>query len=93
MTFITDEILSEGGITGTTISGGTLFGDGSNLTGVDFTGGTVTGATDFTGGLTANTISATTITGTTIYGDGSNITNLPFNYGKSWTIANNYQMI
>lgn len=64
MTFITDEILSEGGITGTTISGGTLFGDGSNLTGISssgtFTGGTVTGATNFTGSLSASTISATT---------------------------------
>jgi hypothetical protein len=41
-------------------------GDG-NLTWVvptssTFTGGTVSGATNFTGGLTANTISATTIT-------------------------------
>jgi hypothetical protein len=64
MTFIVDDILSEGGITGTTISGGTLFGDGSNLTGISssgtFTGGTVTGDTNFTGGLSASTISATT---------------------------------
>jgi len=34
-----------------------------------FTGGTVSGATNFTSGLTASTISATTI-----YGDGSNLT-------------------
>jgi hypothetical protein len=45
----------------------------------DKSGGTVSGATIFTGGLSANTIStttisATTITGTTIYGDGSNLT-------------------
>jgi hypothetical protein len=59
-TFISEEILSEGGITGTTISGGTFYGDGSNLTGVSgggtFTGGTVTGFTEFTNGLSANTI-------------------------------------
>lgn len=78
MTFITDEILSEGGITGTTISGGTFYGNGTNLTGVpaEFTGGTVTGATNFTGGLTANTFSATTISGGTFYGDGSNLTGI-----------------
>ena len=39
-----------------------------------FTGGTVSGPTTFTSGLTSSTISATTITGTTIYGDGSNLT-------------------
>jgi hypothetical protein len=64
MTFITDEILSEGGLTATTISGGTLFGDGSNLTGISssgtFTGGTVTGATIFTAGLSATTLTFTT---------------------------------
>jgi len=47
-TFITEEILSEGGITGTsvsatTISGGTFYGDGSNLIGVSSV--TVTGLT------------------------------------------------
>lgn len=46
-------------ITFTTVSGGTF-----NVTGITtsspFTGGTVTGATIFTGGLSANTISATT---------------------------------
>lgn len=50
-------------ISATTISGGTLYGDGSNLTGIgggSFTGGTVTGPTNFTNGLSANTISATT---------------------------------
>ena len=36
-----------------------------------FTGGTVTGPTNFTGGLTASTISATTY-----YGDGSNLTGI-----------------
>jgi hypothetical protein len=50
-----------GGLTATTISATTLFGNGSNLTGIpSFTGGTIAGATRFTGGLTANTISATT---------------------------------
>ena len=77
-TFITEEILSEGGITGTTISGGTFFGNGSGLSSVtaSFNGGTVTGGTNFTGGLTANTFSATTITGGTFYGDGSNLTGI-----------------
>jgi hypothetical protein len=60
-TFISENILSEGGITGTTINGGTFYGDGSNLTGVSgggtFTGGTVNGFTEFTNGLSANTIS------------------------------------
>jgi hypothetical protein len=36
-----------------------------------FTGGTVSGATNFTGGLSANTISATTITGTSMTVNGS----------------------
>jgi len=36
-----------------------------------FTGGTVSGSTNFTNGLTANTISATTY-----YGDGGNLTNI-----------------
>lgn len=67
-TFITEEILSEGGITGTsvsatTISGGTFYGNGSNLTDLPstFTGGTVTGNTNFTGGLSANTFNIITI--------------------------------
>ena len=46
------------------LSATTLYGDGSNLTGISgggsFTGGTVTGPTTFTNGLSANTISATT---------------------------------
>ena len=63
-----------GGLTATTISGGTFFGDGSGLTNVSatFNGGTVTGATNFTGGLTANTIS-----GGTFFGNGSGLTNIP----------------
>jgi hypothetical protein len=42
------------------ISGNTFYGDGSNLTGItaggSFTGGTVSGATTFTNGLSADTI-------------------------------------
>ena len=38
-----------------------------NLPPATFTGGTVSGATNFTGGLTANTISATTVSATTYY--------------------------
>jgi hypothetical protein len=56
-------------VTGGTYSGSTIIfrnntGGTFNVTGITtssaFTGGTVTGATSFTGGLTANTISATT---------------------------------
>lgn len=70
MTFISNNIESEGYITGntvtansisaTTISGITFHGDGSNLTNVNsiFTGGTVTGNTIFTGDVN---VSGTTI--------------------------------
>ena len=44
-----------------------LGGGGSST----FTGGTVSGATNFTGGVTANDISATTITGTQMIIDGT----------------------
>jgi hypothetical protein len=61
------DILSETyfyeGLSATTISGGTLFGDGSNLTGVGtvpFSGGVVTGFSNFTNGLSSTSISATT---------------------------------
>lgn len=47
------------------LSATTLYGDGSNLTGISgggsFTGGTVTGSTTFTNTLSANTMSATTL--------------------------------
>lgn len=47
------------------LSATTLYGDGSNLTGISgggsFTGGTVTGDTTFTNTVSANTISATTL--------------------------------
>ena len=67
-TFISEEILSEGGITGTTISGGTFFGDGSGLTNVSatFNGGTVVGDTNFTAGLSANTFVVTSVSATTV---------------------------
>lgn len=51
-----DEVICESGLTATTISATTYL----NLPPAEFTGGTITGATQFTGGLTANTISATT---------------------------------
>ena len=60
-----DSSLSEQIITGdlivtNVISGATFYGDGSGLTGVSgggtFTGGTVTGPTEFTSGLSADTI-------------------------------------
>jgi hypothetical protein len=51
-----DEVICESGLTATTISATTYL----NLPSSTFTGGTITGPTNFTGGLTANTISATT---------------------------------
>jgi len=51
-------------------SASSLGGGGST----PFTGGTVTGATRFTGGLTANTISATTITAGTFWDGSVNLT-------------------
>jgi hypothetical protein len=64
---------SSGTLSLTNNSGGTV-----SVTGLTtpFTGGTVTGLTNFTSGLTATTISATTISGGTLYGDGSNLTGL-----------------
>ena len=60
-----DSLLSEQIITGdllvtNIISGATFYGDGSGLIGVSgsFTGGTVTGPTEFTSGLSADTIYA-----------------------------------
>jgi len=50
------EVICESGLTSTTISATTYY----NLPSSTFTGGSVSGATQFTGGLTANTISATT---------------------------------
>lgn len=60
----------------------------TGTTGSNFTGGTVNGATNFTNGLTANTISATTISGDTFYGNGSNLTNVPNIYNSNGTIQN-----
>ena len=59
---ITGSLTGITSISAVTISATTLYGNGSNLTGISggFTGGTVTGATSFTAGLTANTFSATT---------------------------------
>jgi hypothetical protein len=69
--------------TGTT-SGGTLSGEYLPLS-----GGTVTGATIFQSGLTANTISATTISGGTLYGDGSNLTNVQNIYNNDGILTGN----
>jgi hypothetical protein len=60
-----NSINSTNDLTSNTISATTYY----NLP--TFTGGTVTGPTNFTGGLTASTISATTY-----YGDGSNLTGI-----------------
>jgi hypothetical protein len=64
-----DKFITQGGT-----SSKYVMGDGSLSNG--FTGGTVTGSTSFTDGLSANTISATTISGVTFYGDGSNLTGI-----------------
>jgi len=57
---VPEQIINGNLIVTNVISGTTLYGDGSNLTGVSgsgmFTGGTVTGPTEFTNGLTANTV-------------------------------------
>jgi hypothetical protein len=60
-----------------------------------FTGGTVSGATNFTGGLTANTISATSITSTTLSVASSAITfsNLSSTNNKRIITANNLGQI
>lgn len=67
-TFISENIISEGGLTGTsisatTITGGSFSGDGAGLTNVPatFNGGTVTGATTFTS--TVNVSGTTTVGG------------------------------
>jgi hypothetical protein len=52
-------------------------------------GGTVSGTTNFTGGLTANTISATTISADTFYGDGSNLTNVQNIYNTNGFLFTN----
>lgn len=65
------EVICESGLTSTTISATTYL----NLPSAIYTGGTVSGATQFTGGLTANTISATTYQNLPVSGitAGSNI--------------------
>ena len=59
--FVTGGTYSDGTVTFTNTTGGTFDVTGlPTSTGTSFTGGTVSGATNFTNGLTANTISATT---------------------------------
>ena len=67
-----------GGLTALTISATTYL----NLPSATFTGGTVSGPTNFTGGLTANTISATTFSG-----NGSGLTNVQNIYNSDGTIS------
>lgn len=67
------------------LSDWSIFQSGS---GGDFTGGTVTGNTIFTQGVTA-----TTISGGTLYGDGSNLTNIPDKYITNLSFNNsNYDL-
>jgi hypothetical protein len=67
-----------GGLTALTISATTYL----NLPSATFTGGTVSGPTNFTSGLTANTISATTFSG-----NGSGLTNVQNIYNSDGTIS------
>jgi hypothetical protein len=60
---VTFNIVTTGTMSATTFSGGTFVGNGSGIFNAPYlpiSGGTVTGSTQFTNGLTANTISATT---------------------------------
>jgi hypothetical protein len=77
---VTGGTYSSGTATFTNNTGGTFNVTGFS-TGTSFTGGTVTGATNFTGGLSASTISATTISATTIYV--ANMPELPFADGTT----------
>ena len=71
--FVTGGTYSSGTAIFTNNTGGTFSVSGfSDAT--SFTGGTVNGATNFTNGLSANTISATTISGGTFYGNGLELT-------------------
>ena len=73
-----------GGLSGTSISATTFYGDGSHLTGIgdldnnylDLSGGTINGNLTVTGNTTSNTLSATSISATTFYGDGSHLTGI-----------------
>lgn len=58
--YVTGGTYSSGTATFTNTTGGTFNITGFSTGGGSFTGGTVNGATEFTNGLTANTISATT---------------------------------
>jgi len=68
---------------GYVVTGATSTGDFLPLS-----GGTVSGATNFTNSLSATTISATTISGGTLYGDGSNLTGIPDYYLTGLTFDN-----
>ena len=89
---VTGGTYSNGTATFTNNTGGTFSVTGITTSSA-FTGGTVTGATEFTGGLTANTISATTyfnlptdirVTGATKSGDVATFTN---NTGGTFTLT------
>jgi len=75
-------------------TGGTFNVTGITATGGGtFTGGTVSGPTNFINGLTANTISSTTISGGTFYGDGSGLTNIQSQSTPSSNLFNYYNFI
>ena len=95
--YVVSTIPTQQGLTCDTLSGcsiiQTIQTDISNK--FDKSGGTVSGVTNFTSGLTATTItattiSATTISGTTFYGNGTNLTGVlkgsgTTNYLPKWT--------
>jgi hypothetical protein len=78
-------------LSATTISGGTLFGDGSNLTGIitsgeflPLSGGTVTGDTTFTLGLSADTFSGTSIIVDSLNSTNNTLLNSSTNVTLDW---------
>ena len=79
----TSFIRADGAISGSSVSATTIYASQYlNLPSATFTGGTVSGPTNFTSGLTANTISATTFSG-----NGSGLTNVQNIYNSDGTIS------
>ena len=73
--FVTGGTYSAGTAIFANNTGGTFSVSGFNVS-TSFTGGTVSGATNFISGLTANTIYATTFSGGSFYGNGSGLTGI-----------------
>jgi hypothetical protein len=78
---ISTDLIVSGSLTATTISATTY----QNLPSASFTGGTVSGATNFISGLTANTFSATTYSNLPFSGTVRNSGTTTSNYIPRWT--------